>query len=434
MAEAFQAPEGVWNPDADRIRIDVFALGALAYYVLSGRMPAADRTTLRERLNRDRGLDLAVDLPQVTPALRALVLDATRPAVTERLPDVRAFLDRLDEAEAAAEPGEDVIDPLEAAPGAVIDGRFRLQRRLGTGSTAMGLLVNDLAIAESGPDSVRVLKVALDTQAAGRLVEEAKVLAGLRHPRLVRLVEGPIDVGGRQALVLESAGDQTLGEVLREQGAAFPGPSRTVGHRPAGSPGRAGPRRGRSPGHQAREPGHQGDQGEARGPGQAPGAVRLLPVQGCRDRRDGGHAALPGPVPGQPPAGPVRLRRGTLLGRRRPVRDGDRVGSPVRRRAVGPGVGPGRGRRRARHVRPCRRRQPDGLLPDRPGPRCPGRHDTAAEMLTAWQSVFQAGAQDGPGRRRGPGGQGGNIHASGAGRPVRACPVSDRAACRHDRR
>ena len=59
-------------------------------------MPAADRTTLRERLNRDRGLDLAADLPQVTPALRALVLDATRPAVTERLPDVRAFLERLE--------------------------------------------------------------------------------------------------------------------------------------------------------------------------------------------------------------------------------------------------------------------------------------------------------------------------------------------------
>jgi serine/threonine protein kinase len=217
MTEAFQAPEGVWNPDADRVRIDVFALGALAYYVLSGAMPAADRTTLRERLNRDRGLDLAADLPQVSPALRALVLDATRPAVTERLPDVRVFLDRLEEAEAAAEPGEDVIDPLEAAPGAVIDGRFRLQRRLGTGSTAMGLLVNDLAVAESGPDSVRVLKVALDTQAGGRLTDEAKVLAGLRHPRLVRLIEGPVDVGGRSALVLESAGDQTLGEVLRER-------------------------------------------------------------------------------------------------------------------------------------------------------------------------------------------------------------------------
>ena len=123
----------------------MFALGALAYYVLAGRPAAADRAALRERLHRDGGLDLAADLPQVPPAVRALVLDATRPAVTERLPDVRAFLDRLAEAEQAlAGPAEDVIDPLEAAPGAVIDGRFRLQRRLGAGSTAVGLLVTDL--------------------------------------------------------------------------------------------------------------------------------------------------------------------------------------------------------------------------------------------------------------------------------------------------
>ena len=65
LAEAFQAPEGVWNRDADRIRLDVFALGALAYYVLAGRPPAADRAALRERLHRDGGLDLAADLPQV---------------------------------------------------------------------------------------------------------------------------------------------------------------------------------------------------------------------------------------------------------------------------------------------------------------------------------------------------------------------------------
>ena len=31
LAEAFQAPEGVWNRDADRnTALDVFALGALA--------------------------------------------------------------------------------------------------------------------------------------------------------------------------------------------------------------------------------------------------------------------------------------------------------------------------------------------------------------------------------------------------------------------
>ena len=216
LAEAFQAPEGVWNRGADRIRLDVFALGALAYYVLAGRPAAADRAALRERLHRDDGLDLAADLPQVPSAVRALVLEATRPAVSERLPDVRSFLERLADAERAlAGPVEDVIDPLEAAPGAVIDGRFRLERRLGAGSTAVGLLVTDLSVADSGPDAARVLKVAVDDAAAGRIAGEAEVLAGLNDPRLVRLVEGPLDVGGRQALVLESAGDETLGEVLR---------------------------------------------------------------------------------------------------------------------------------------------------------------------------------------------------------------------------
>jgi hypothetical protein len=204
LAEAFQAPEGVWNREADRVRLDVFALGALAYYILAARPAAADRAALRERLHRDNGLDLAADLPQVPPAVRALVLEATRPTVSERLADVRSFLERLAEAERAlAGPAEDVIDPLEAAPGAVIDGRFRLERRLGAGSTAVGLLVTDLTVAESGPDATRVLKVAVDDAAAGRIADEAKVLARLSGPRLVRLVEGPLDVGGRQALLLE---------------------------------------------------------------------------------------------------------------------------------------------------------------------------------------------------------------------------------------
>ncbi len=214
QAEAVQAPEGVWNAGADRVRLDVFALGTLAYYVLAGRAAAPDRTALRERLLRDQGLDLAADLPQVPSAVRTLVLEATRPAVSERLPDVRAFLERLADAERALSDGDqDVFDPLDATPGAVLGGRFRLERRLGAGSTAVGLLVTDLAAR--GSDTERVLKVAIDEHAGTRLAGEAEVLAGLADPRLVRLIEGPLDVGGRRALLLESAGDQTLGEVLR---------------------------------------------------------------------------------------------------------------------------------------------------------------------------------------------------------------------------
>jgi hypothetical protein len=104
QAEAFQAPEGVWNSGADRVRLEVFALGALACFVPAGRPPAPDRASLRERLQRDGGLDLAADLPQVSSALRNLVREATRPSVGERLSDVTAFLDRLAQAERATAP------------------------------------------------------------------------------------------------------------------------------------------------------------------------------------------------------------------------------------------------------------------------------------------------------------------------------------------
>lgn len=208
-AEAYQAPEGVRA--TDRVRLDVFGLGALAYLVLTGRAPAPTRAALRERLARDQGLDLAADLPQVPTALRELVLKATAPRVPERLADVPEFLERLARAEQEAAPPQDVVgDPLEAAPGAVLAGRFTLVRQLGHGSTAYGLLVTD---GEAG-GAERVLKVAVDDAAAQRLDDEAAALSGLLNPRLVRLVEGPLTLGNRRALLLSSAGSRTLGDEL----------------------------------------------------------------------------------------------------------------------------------------------------------------------------------------------------------------------------
>ena len=218
-ADAYVAPEGQWRPDASRSRLDVFALGALTYLLVTGRDPATSAVELKQRLEREHGLDLAADLPQVSDALRSLVLAATNPVVSERLRDTNAFLEKLSDVErdlgtntSAAE-----VDPLDAPPGTLIGGRFELVRRLGSGSTAVGLLIRD----READDEARVLKVAVDDNAAKRLDAEAEVLTvlnGRKQPRVVRIIESaPVQVGERKALLLESAGEETLADVLRDR-------------------------------------------------------------------------------------------------------------------------------------------------------------------------------------------------------------------------
>lgn len=216
---AYLAPEGRWNGEIDRVRLDVFALGAIAYLILAGRAPATDGPELRLRLQRDQGLDLAADVPELPPALRQVVLDATRAVVSDRLADADAVLAGLDSASldmpSTVDPDDD--DPLDALPGRIIGERYVLTRRLGSGSTAVGLLVRELG-DEREP---YVLKVALNDRAVQRLRDEAQILESLnrlRNPRIVRMEAGPVQVGSRVALVLESAGTETLGDVLRGRG------------------------------------------------------------------------------------------------------------------------------------------------------------------------------------------------------------------------
>jgi len=216
LTEAFEAPEDRWSRHADRIRIDVFGLGALAYFVLTGKQPAQSVMALGERVRTQNGLDLSIDLPEVPEAIRQAVLKATRPAPNERTGSIQDFLQDLN-----AVPTEELtdldepIDPLDAKPGTVLAGRFTVVKRLGRGSTALGLLVRDAA----DDDAERVLKVALSAKAAERLAGEAEVLRKLKGTRLVKLVKGeqPLTIEGRESLLLESAGTQTLSEVLRGQ-------------------------------------------------------------------------------------------------------------------------------------------------------------------------------------------------------------------------
>lgn len=215
--ELFEAPEGRWTAAADRIRLDVFALGALAFYILTNqKLPAQDRGALVDRLRRDGGLDLAAELSQVPSAIRELVLAATNPRPSERTATVGDFLQQLDNAEESFGTPTVVAeaDPLEARPGALLGGRYKFVRRLGSGSTAVGLLITD----EEARGKRRVLKVAKDDAAATRLEAEAGALGPIEHDYVVDMIRST-EIGGRKVLVLSYAGDATLAdELARKRG------------------------------------------------------------------------------------------------------------------------------------------------------------------------------------------------------------------------
>lgn len=212
LAAPYRAPEGRWiGASADRVGLDVFSLGALAFYILTGSHPAESQLDLAEKVREQDGLDVSVIVPELSSNIRIAILNATRPRPSERTRNVQQFLDDLEQPDNVEVPVE---DPLEASSGVTMaNGRFLVKRRLGKGSTAVGLEVEDRLAKRA---ITRVLKVALNEKAALRLQDEAEVMSELpRSPRLVKLLEGPIDVDGRAALLLEPAGPETLAEVLR---------------------------------------------------------------------------------------------------------------------------------------------------------------------------------------------------------------------------
>ena len=214
-AALYRAPEDSHRVTSlGRYKLDVFSVGALAAYLLTGAPAEQSVAELHRHLATHQGVDVSVVLPAVPEPVRQAILHATDPRPALRTATLGEFLAALTRAESALPDRQGpAVDPLEALPGQTLDARFTLARRLGQGSTAVGMLVRD-----SQTDTEQVLKVAVDDSAAARLAEEAKVLRLLPlHRRLVRLLDGPLEVGGRTALLLTSAGERTLSEVLRER-------------------------------------------------------------------------------------------------------------------------------------------------------------------------------------------------------------------------
>ena len=216
----YLAPEIYLADEPDGVALDVYGLGALTYLLLTLQPPATSMADLEQRIRGSRGLDPAIDLDGVPESLRQLVMRATHPdARMDRTPDIAAFLADLDKAELELHAGQEpepVLDPLEAIAGSVLGDRFIVQSRLGSGSTGLALLVNDLTLDEA--EKSTVLKIAHDETKAERLQHEYEILASLESARIVKPIGEPFNLDGRRCLQLENAGLPTLGTRIRDEG------------------------------------------------------------------------------------------------------------------------------------------------------------------------------------------------------------------------
>ncbi len=221
-AGPYLAPE-FGNPESDATLLDVFGLGALTHLILTGFPPAVSRKELDSRLTAERALVPSAMSDEISPIMDDLVRGATAAQPVDRFESVRDFLGYLDlvEEEITRPDQEEIPDLLTAIRGMTIDG-WKVEQVLGKGSTARALLM-------AKDENRQVYKVALSDAGRTRLAHEAAQLRGIHDSHIVRLIGGPKEIGNRTVLVLERAGEQTLGQYLRREGRLTIGDLETLG-------------------------------------------------------------------------------------------------------------------------------------------------------------------------------------------------------------
>jgi serine/threonine protein kinase len=219
-SDPYLAPE-LRALNADPIHLDVYGLGVLTYLLVTGKPPAASQAELLAQLEAGEGLRPSAVIDGLSEDIDDLVQAATAYQPDRRLSSVDEFLEMLELVEdtlttpsalPAAEADVPEKDPLEAVAGDVVDGRWEIRRRLGTGSTSRAFLVRDLAAEQRKTRPLAVLKVALSDSRGEVLVREAGVMRRLRaDSRIINLVERePQRIAGRTVLILEYVGDERI--------------------------------------------------------------------------------------------------------------------------------------------------------------------------------------------------------------------------------
>jgi serine/threonine protein kinase len=216
---AYQAPELRENPSARSPASDMFSLGALAYFVLTGREPGASGVDIDRILTAAHGpghLDPRAVSEEIPPRVAEAICIATELKPINRGDDVNEWLQDWFLEAATAPPTVELvldIDPLQAKRPDLIGGDLEVERVLGQGASAKVLQVK-----HSDDDRSYALKISLSSDDNQRLEAEANVLKRLRHSGIVQFADRR-EIAGRTCIRMELAGDTTLSRKLTQDGA-----------------------------------------------------------------------------------------------------------------------------------------------------------------------------------------------------------------------
>ena len=214
---AYQAPELRDDPQLRDPRTDIFSLGALAYYVLTGREPGATGADVDRRLvaDKDHHLDPRTVDDKIPPGVAEAVCLATELKPINRADDVNEWLHDwfLEAATAPSRPeATPESDPLLAKQGDVIDGDLEVKRVLGQGASS-----RVLEVTRTQDDRQLALKVALSGDDDARLDAESAILKRLRYADIVQLYDNR-KIAGKTCILMALAGSMTLSRFLTQEG------------------------------------------------------------------------------------------------------------------------------------------------------------------------------------------------------------------------
>jgi serine/threonine protein kinase len=114
------------------------------------------------------------------------------------------------------EPSRSHARPRESLAGAVLLQRYRVQAEVGRG--AMSVVHAGLDVALQLPVAIKVLRPSMNPAASERFLAEARMLARVRHPSILRVTDYGLLEDGRPFMVMEYLRGRTLHALLGRSG------------------------------------------------------------------------------------------------------------------------------------------------------------------------------------------------------------------------